>query len=60
MMTDEKLTWDQWFQHNYNTSFIRLSKSPCRYQSASLIKEVKNQGPLLPLHEIPQGKKAGG
>lgn len=57
MMTDEKLTWDQWFQYNYSTSFIRLSKSPSRYQSASLIKEVKTQGPLLPLHESPQGRE---
>lgn len=54
-MTDDQVTWDQWFQHNYNTSFTKSSESPSKHQSASLIKEVKNQDPLLPLHESPQG-----
>ena len=56
MMTDEKLTWDQWFQHNYNTSFIRLSKS-CRYQSASLIKEVKKSRPIITPTWEPSGRR---
>lgn len=39
------------------TSFLRSSKSPSRYQSAGLIKEVKNRDPLLPLLESPQGRE---